>query len=103
MLKVEGQKSNTLQAEVLWGRKIYSSVKIWICPKKRLPDCKLAAKNCGIIMSPHSMREMKDISLPKRMKKEENQPGSTTTRSGRLGTDDTTFLKEWIRVRLLHR
>ena len=34
--------------------------RIWIGPKTRLPSCQVAATNFGVILSPHSIREMKD-------------------------------------------
>ena len=64
MIVVERRKSNTLQAEVLrLRRNIYSSLNNWRGRKKRLPSYKLAAMNFDIILSPRSMREMKDTSL----------------------------------------
>ena len=35
-------------------------MKIWIVSKKRFPSCELSAMRLGIILSPHSMRNMKD-------------------------------------------
>ena len=76
------------------NQKICSSLKCWKGRKKRLPICKLAAMNFGVLLSPHSMREMKDISLELEwMQMEENQPGSATTDSGALDGDDTTLIE----------
>ena len=54
MLDVEGQKPNSLQAEVLR----YS---IWTGPKMRLLSYKLAATSCGVFLSPHSICEVKHM------------------------------------------
>ena len=48
--------------------------------------------NFGIILSPHSVREMMNISQElKLMQKEDNQPGSDATGAGGLRIDDPTF------------
>ena len=42
---------------------IYSSLTFWRGRKRRMPSRKLAVLSFGIIVTPHSMREMQDISL----------------------------------------
>ena len=42
---------------------IYRSLKVWIGMKKRLPSHKFAASNFGELVSPHSIREIEEISL----------------------------------------
>ena len=50
--------------------------------------------NIGIILSPFSMREMKDISQEVEwMQMEPNQPGSAATGSGGVGANDTTLIE----------
>ena len=63
-----GRTNRMLFWQLCWQKlfalehKIYRSPTMWIVRKKRLPSCKLDAMNSGIILSPHSMREMRDIS-----------------------------------------
>ena len=74
--------------------KIFSSLKIWIGLKKRLPSCKLAATNDGVILSAPSIREMKHISEELEwMQMEEKQTVSAAKGTGGLDTDDETQLE----------
>ena len=74
--------SDTRQADVL-----RLSREIIDLPKRRLPSCKLVATYFGVILSPHSTREMKHISQELEwMHVEEDQPGSAG--SGGMGFDE---------------
>ena len=74
--------------------KIYSSLKVWIGLKTRLPTCEPSAANLGVILSPPSLREMKHISQELEwMQVEEHLPESAATGGGRVGTDETTLIE----------
>ena len=96
------KKSNALQAEVFrLGVGFFSSLKVWIGLKKRLPRHKLAATNCGIFLNLHSRREMKDISLKSWRCKWKNISVDLLPQIVEEWILMTpTRLKEWGRVRL---
>ena len=93
MISVERPKTNTLQTEVirLDAENLQLSQNEDLS-KEDVVSCKLAAINFGIILSPHSKREMTDISQQLGwMQMEEHQPESVA--DGRVGTDDTTLIE----------
>ena len=96
VIDVERQKKLHMQKFFAMEPTTYSSLNIWIGPKKMLPSCKLAAICFSIHLRPpqHARNEAYIFRELEWMQMEENQPGSAATSSGVFGTTDTTLIEQ---------
>ena len=86
MLDVERQKLSTPQADVLrFGAENLQLSNSGQVHRKMLLNCKLAATNFGVNLSPHRKREMKCILQENGCMWKKNQPESVVSDGGRDG------------------